>query len=55
MENPVHQHGHLVLTLFVNVEQADLGNLQLLTAQRDGFDNSGGEGTAAANNGDNHR
>ena len=54
VKDPVHQDPHLVLTLLVDVEQADLVHLQLLPAQGDGLDDAGGKGAAASNNGNDH-
>ena len=54
VQNPVHNHGYLVLALLVDVEQTDFVHFQLGLAQGDGLDNTGGEGAAAANNGNNH-
>ena len=54
MQDPVDEHANLALALLVDVVQADLLNLELLFAQRDGLDDTGSEGGAAAGEGDDH-
>ena len=54
VQDPVDEHANLALALLVDVVQADLLNLELLFAQRDGLDDTGSEGGAAAGEGDDH-
>ena len=54
MQNPVHNHSNLILPLLVNIKQTNLIHFQFLPAKRDGLDDTGGKGAAAANNGNNH-